>query len=401
MTAPETHPKGPSETDQTRPNPGRISQTQPDMTELETRYVQQALQSGWLAGGGPFATRAASQLAGALGCSDVILTTSGTDALELAALLLDVGPRDIVVLPSFTFASVATAFARTGARIRFADIERETLGIDPISLSEQMDDSVKAVVPVHYGGMAFDLPGVNAVLDGFERAELVEDNAHGLFGSFEGKPLGTFGRLGATSFHATKNLVAGEGGALLVNDPSLVKRAHVMADKGTDRHSFLQGTVDKYTWRDTGSSFIMAEPLAALLTAQLERRDDIHAKRTALYDRYATLLTPESKAGRFDLPGSRDGCDPVRHLFFVLLESETVRDLVAADMQAEGIVATFHYLPLHGAPAAARFVDSPTPCPVADDISRRILRLPFHTGVDVERSERVVEGFLAALERHG
>ena len=157
-----------------------------------------------------------------------------------------------------------------------------------------------------------------------------------------------------------------------------------MADKGTDRQAFLQGTVDKYTWRDTGSSFILAEPLAALLTAQLERRDEIHAKRVALYDRYTTLLTPESKAGRFDLPGSRDGCDPVRHLFYVLVESETVRDLVAADMQAEGIVATFHYLPLHAAPAAARFTDSPAPCPVADDVSRRLLRLPFHTGIDVE-----------------
>jgi len=379
----------------------RISQTQPDISEVETGYVQQALESGWLSGGGPFATRAAALLTAAFGCSDVVLTTSGTDALELSALLLDCGPGDTVVLPSFTFASVATAFVRTGARVRFADIERETLGIDPISLAEQMDNSVKAVVPVHYGGMAFDLPGVLGVLDGFERAELVEDNAHGLFGSFEGKPLGTFGRLGATSFHATKNLVAGEGGALLVNDSSLVKRAHVMADKGTDRQEFLQGTVDKYTWRDTGSSFILAEPLAALLTAQLERRDSIHAKRVALYDRYTTLLTPESKAGRFDLPGSRDGCDPVRHLFYVLLESETVRDLVAADMQAEGIVATFHYLPLHAAPAAARFTDSPARCPVADDVSRRLLRLPFHTGIDVEGSERVVEAFLSALERHG
>jgi dTDP-4-amino-4,6-dideoxygalactose transaminase len=371
------------------------------MTELETRYVQQALASGWLAGGGAFATAAAGQLTTALGCSDVILTTSGTDALELAALLLDVGPGDIVVLPSFTFASVATAFARTGARLRFADIERETLGIDPSSLAELMDESVRAVVPVHYGGMAIDLDGVDAVLARFERAQLVEDNAHGLFGSFRGKPLGTFGPVGATSFHATKNLVAGEGGALLINDGSLAKRAHVMADKGTDRQAFLQGTVDKYTWRDTGSSFILAEPLAALLSAQLERRHEIHAKRADLYDRYTTLLTPESKAGRFELPGSREGCQPVRHLFYVLLESETVRDAVAANLQAEGIVATFHYLPLHAAPAAARFTDSPSQCPVADDVSRRLLRLPFHTGVDAERSERVAEAFLAALERHG
>ncbi len=391
MTAPETPPKGPP----------RINQTQPDITELETRYVQEALMSGWLSGGGPFATRVAGQMMGSLGCSDVILTTSGTDALELAALLLDVGPGDVVVLPSFTFASVATAFARTGARLRFADIERETLGIDPTSLSELMDDSVKAVVPVHYGGMAFDLIAVLEALEPFERARLVEDNAHGLFGSFQGKALGTFGPVGATSFHATKNLVAGEGGALLINDESLAKRAHVLADKGTDRQAFLQGTVDKYTWRDTGSSFILAEPLAALLAAQIERRHEIHSKRADLYDRYVTLLTPESKAGRFELPGNRDGCDPVRHLFYLLLESEQVRDLVAAELQAAGIGATFHYLPLHAAPAAARFTDATSQCPVADDVSRRLLRLPFHTGVNIESAERVAETFLAALERHG
>jgi dTDP-4-amino-4,6-dideoxygalactose transaminase len=397
MTPSETSPTAVARPVELRP----ISQTQPDITDLETSYVQQALESGWLGGGGAFANRAAAQLTAALGCSDVILTTSGTDALELAALMLDVGPGDIVVLPSFTFASVATAFARTGARLRFADIERETLGIDPVSLEGQMDDSVRAVVPVHYGGTAFDLNGVLAALESFERAVLVEDNAHGLFGTFAGKPLGTFGPVGATSFHATKNLVAGEGGALLINDDSLAKRAHILADKGTDRRAFLRGTVDKYTWRDTGSSFILAEPLAALLTAQLERRDDIHAKRADLYDGYTNLLTPESKSGRFELPGSREGCHPVRHLFYVLLESEKVRDLVAADLQSQGIVATFHYLPLHSAPAAARFTDSPAHCPVADDVSRRLLRLPFHTGVDAERSERVVEAFLSALERHG
>ena len=378
-----------------------IQQTSPDITELETRYVQQSLETGWLSGGGPFAIRAATEIADVLGCADVILTTSCTDALELAALLLNVGPGDVVVLPSFTFASDATAFARTGARLRFADIERETLGMDPESLEGLMDKSVRAVVPVHYGGMPADLVGIRAALEPFERADLVEDNAHGLFGSFQGKPLGTFGPVGVTSFHATKNLVAGEGGALLINDDSLSKRAHVLADKGTDRHAFLQGVVDKYTWRDTGSSFVMAEPLAAMLLAQLERRDEIHGKRAALYELYLTLLAPEAKAGRFELPGTREGSDPVRHLFYVLVESERVRDAVAADLQAEGITATFHYLPLHSAPAANRFTDSFSDCPVADDVSRRLLRLPFHTGIDSEDGERVVQQFLSALHRNG
>ena len=401
MIPPEARPEGPSATDQKGVKHQVIRQTWPDITELETRYVQDALGSGWLSGGGPFATRTERQLAELLGCSDVILTTSCTDALELAALSLDVGPGDVVIVPSFTFGSVATAFARTGARLRFADIERETLGIDPASLAGLMDESVRAVVPVHYGGMAIDLVAVLGILAGFEQAHLVEDNAHGLFGSFHGKSLGTFGPLGATSFHATKNLVSGEGGALIINDGSLASRAHILADKGTDRQAFLQGAVDKYTWRDMGSSFIMAEALAALLAAQIERRGEIHSKRADLYETYTNLLAPESKAGRFELPGSREGCDPVRHLFYVIVESEKVRDLVAGDMQAAGIIATFHYLPLHAAPAASRFTDAPSHCPVADDVSRRLLRLPFHTGVNAGSAERVAEHFLAALERHG
>ena len=376
-----------------------IEQSRPDITDVELDLVREALASGKLGGGGTFTDRAVEVLVAALGSSDVVLTTSGTDALELAAMLLDIGPGDIVILPSFTFASVATAFARGGARVRFADIEPVTLGIDPESVAELLDSSVRAVIPVHYAGVACDLPGLLKVLAEHEKATLVEDNAHGLFGTFDGQSLGTFGRVGATSFHTTKNLVTGEGGALLINDPSLVDRAHVLADKGTDRKAFLAGLVDKYTWRDAGSSFIMAEPLAALLVGQLRRRDEIHAARARLHLRYLELLQPSVGKGLFSLPGERPGCDPVRHLFYVLLPSEVVRDNVANYLREYHIAASFHYVPLHSAPAAPRFVDRATHCPVAEDISRRILRLPLHSGLKNDNVERIADTFLEAVDK--
>lgn len=377
----------------------RIPQTQPDLGVLEHNYVQEVLGSGQVGAGGSFTKRAVSELKDALGCADVILTPSGTDALELAAMLLDIGPGDVVILPSFTFASVATAFARTGAKIRFADIEATTLGVDANSVASLMDASVRAIVPVHYGGMACDLGGLLNVLASFERAELVEDNAHGLFGTYCDKPLGSFGPLAATSFHATKTLTTGEGGALIINDPAFADRAHVIAEKGTDRQAFLRGAVDKYTWRDTGSSFVMAEALAAILLAQLERRTEIFGTRQKLFEAYTRALSAEAKTGRMQMPGLRAECAPIWHLFYVLLPNEAARDAVALDMQAGGIMATFHYVPLHSAPAAARFVDRQTHCPVTDDVSRRLLRLPFHTAIGETEVARVVETFLRALDR--
>jgi dTDP-4-amino-4,6-dideoxygalactose transaminase len=378
-----------------------IALSSPDLSGLETYYIAQALALGRLGGGETFSQGASRSLIDSLGCSDVILTTSGTHALELAGLLLDLGPGDTVVLPSFTFASVATAFLRTGAAIRFVDIESETLGIDPKALLEIMDPTVRAIAPVHYAGTAFDLPGVFEVLTLWPEVHLVEDNAHGLFATFEGKALGTFGSLGATSFHTTKNLVTGEGGALLINRAEFSDRAHVLADKGTDRHAFLNGMVDKYTWRDTGSSFVLAEPLAALLVAQMERRNQILSRRAELHNMYVDRLSPEASRGRFSLPGSRLGCEPVRHLFYVLLENEPVRDAVMKDLRSAGIGAAFHYPPLHIAPAASKYVDKFVPCPVAENVSPRLLRLPLHSGLTDSDVAFVAEAFVSALDRHG
>lgn len=373
--------------------------TQPDVSDLEATYLLEALESGVLESGGPFTTRVATDLANDLGCADVILTTSGTDALELAALLLDLGPGDTVILPSFTFPSVATSFARTGASLRFADIERETLGIDPRSVSDLLDDSVRAIVPVHYGGEACDLDGLRNLLMG-SSIKLVEDNAHGLYGTFQGKALGTFGPLGATSFHSTKTLTCGEGGALLINDPDFVERAHVLADKGTDRRAFLRGLIDKYTWRDIGSSFILAEPLAAILAAQLDRRKELFEKRRHLAALYDAALGAEVGQLPLYLPGHRAGCVPVPHLFYVLMETETLRDKVLTELRSDGIACTFHYLPLHIAPAAARFADRDTPCPVATEVSETLLRLPFHTGMSDKSAYFVVDRLIAAVKRN-
>ena len=378
----------------------QIALTQPDISDLEHSYVKKALTDGRLAAGESFSVGCSSEIAERLQCADVLLTSSCTDALELSALLLDIGPGDVVVIPSFTFSSVATAFIRTGAAVRFVDIERATLGIDPTSLRLAMDEDVKAVIPVHYAGVPFDLPGVNKVLADWPGAALVEDNAHGLFGRFDGRFLGTFGRLGVTSFHATKNLVSGEGGALIINDPSLADRAQVLAEKGTDRHAFLLGQVDKYTWRDTGSSFGLAEPNAALLAGQLERSEEINGIRSARYQEYLNYLRNAASEGQFALPNDRAGATPVRHLFHVLLQSEEIRDSVLIDLVADGIGAAFHYVPLHSAPAALKYGRGSGPCPVSEDVSRRLLRLPLHSGLTTSDVEYVADRFLASVQRH-
>ncbi|NNE73550.1 MAG: dTDP-4-amino-4,6-dideoxygalactose transaminase, partial [Acidimicrobiales bacterium] len=322
---------------------------------------------------------------------------SCTMALEMSAMMLDIGPGDTVVVPSFAFVTTALAFSRQGAKILFCDIDPKTLAIDPACLAELMDDTVRAVVPIHYAGIGCDLDGIMAVVDRWPRAEIVEDNAHGLFGSYRGRPLGSFGRFSALSFHETKNFICGEGGALIVNRESDVDRAHVLYQKGTDRRAFLHGHVDKYSWRDTGSSFGLSDVLAAYLYGQLEQRDSIFAKRKAVYDRYQTALEPHATEFGMALPDVPAHCDPAYHMFYVLLPDAGVRNHVMGALNADGIYATFHYVPLHdsegGRKVAARDID----CPVTTDISSRLLRLPFYTGLTESDQNKVVDAFLAAL----
>ena len=364
----------------------------------ELEYMAESLRSGHTSAGGGFSKRAGAVLQDATGAEEVMLTTSCTSALELTALMLDLKPGDSVVVPSFTFTTTALAFARQGARLLFCDIEPRTLGLDPEHLADLLDDSVRAVVPVHYAGVACDMEGIQRVLADRPDVAVIEDNAHGLFGSYQGKPLGSLGRFATQSFHETKNLVCGEGGALLVNDPRDVDRARVLYDKGTNRRAFVMGQVDKYSWKDTGSSFGLSDTLAAYLLAQLEQRDSIQGRRRALWEKYAQALAPHAERLGYTLAVVPADREQTYHMFYLLMSDNRVRNGVLTGMREENVQPTFHYVPLHSSEAGRMFAARPTECPVTDDISGRLIRLPFYNAITPDDSDRVVETFLRTTE---
>lgn len=375
----------------------RIPFNRPSLQGRELEYIRSAVERGHTSAEGPFSMRVASMLRDELDAWDVLLTTSCTAALEMSALLLGVRPGDTVVVPSFGFVTTALAFARAGARMVFCDIEERTLGLDPNHLDEVMDDSVRAVVPIHYAGVACDIAGISSVVQRWPRAELVEDNAHGLFGRYRGRPLGSFGRFSTLSFHETKNFICGEGGALVVNREDDVRRANVVYHKGTNRREFMLGEVDKYTWQDTGSSFGLADVLAAYLCAQLEERDKVLTKRRTAFDRYVRMLGPEAERHGYALPIVPPDREQAYHMFYVLLPDAETRDRVLAGMRDRGIHATFHFVPLHDSPGGRRFAARELPCPVSERISARLLRLPFYTEFTDAEAEEVAEAFLVAV----
>ncbi len=379
-------------------DPPRIPFNRPTLAGNELEYVRRAVEGGHTSAAGPFTRRVASLLAEAHGAADVILTTSCTDALEMAALLLDRRPGDTIIVPSFTFVSTALAFAREGFRLVFADIEPIHLGLDAAHVASLLDEHTRAVVAVHYGGIAADLAGLAGAI-GDRPIDLLEDNAHGLFATCDGRLLGTFGRLATLSFHETKNFTCGEGGALLLNRAADVDRAHILLHKGTNRRAFMLGEVDKYSWHDLGSSFGLSEINAAFLLAQLEARQAILARRREVFDGYDRLLRPEATAHGLTLPAVPAGDRPGYHLYYVLLPDRPTRDRVLAAMRAAGVMATFHYVPLHSAPGGRRFAARPTDCPVTEEVSGRLLRLPFYTTLSPEEVERSAATLLAACRR--
>ena len=368
-----------------------------DVEGGELDHVAEAIRGGHPSSGGPYSERAAALLAEATEAEEVLMTTSCTAALELSALALDVGPADTVIVPSFTFTTTALAYARQGAQLVFCDIEPRTLGLDPEHLATLMDERVRAVVVVHYAGVACDIDAIRAVLAPWPDVVLIEDNAHGLLGRFQGTPLGSIGRFSTLSFHETKNFVCGEGGALVLNDPRDVDRARILYDKGTNRQAFMLGQVEKYTWKDTGSSFGLAEVLAAYLVAQLERRDVIQAKRARVHARYVAALAPYADELDFQLMRIPEGRDPAYHLFYVLLSHRDRRNDVLESMRKRGVQATFHYQPLHDSDAGRKFAAHPTACPVTEEISGRLLRLPFYNNLSDRDVERVASAFLDSV----
>jgi dTDP-4-amino-4,6-dideoxygalactose transaminase len=359
----------------------------------ELAYIGQALEQGHISGDGPFSQRCEALLEQALGAPRVLLTTSCTHALELAALLLEIEPGDEVVVPAFTFPSTAGAFSLRGARIVFCDIHESTLNLDERILESLVCERTKAVVAVHYAGVGCEMDAILAVA---QRAGLavVEDNAHGLFGRYRGKPLGTFGVLATQSFHETKNCTCGEGGALVVNDPTLASRGEVLREKGTNRKAFFRGEVDKYTWVDEGSSYVPSDILAAFLAAQLEASDVIQAARERIWHAYAKGLDDWAASVGARLPHVPDDRDQPYHMFYVLLPSLAYRTALIEHLRGLGIGAVFHYLPLHLSPMGERNGGRRGECPVTEDVADRLLRLPFYVGLSPAEQDEVIEAIV-------
>lgn len=369
---------------------GRIPFNMPAVVGTELHYVAQALQSGHLAGDGCFTTRCQRLLEASLGVPKVRLTTSCTAALEMAALLLEIAPGDEVILPSFTFVSTANAFILRGATPRFIDVRPDTLNMDEALLESLITPRTKAIVPVHYAGVGCEMEAIGAIATN-AGVPIVEDNAHGLYGYYQGRPLGTFGALATQSFHETKNFSCGEGGALLVNDMRLATRAEIIREKGTNRSQFFRGEVDKYTWVDAGSSYLPSEILAAVLFAQLEARQALQARRQQLWTRYAEGLAHWSDRNGAQLPTVPAHCESSYHLFYLLLPSLEVRERFIAHLKSLGVAAVFHYQPLHLSPMGRKLGGEPGSCPVTESICDRLVRLPLYPGLTDQSQERVID----------
>ena len=370
----------------------------PYLAGNEYKYIGQAIANGHASGDGPFTRKCHALLEQELRVPKVLLTTSCTHALELAALLLECAPGDEVILPSFTFVSTANAFALRGARIVFADIRPDTLNLDETRLEHLITSRTKAIVPVHYAGVACEMDAISA-LARRHGVRIVEDNAHGLFARYKGRYTGTFGCLGTQSFHETKNVTCGEGGALVVNDPELVERAMILREKGTNRNQFLRGQVDKYTWVDLGSSYLPSDLLAAFLYAQLEARIQIQAKRKRVWEFYREHLADWAQETGARLPVVPAECEQPYHMFYLLLNSLEERQALIAHLKSQGILSVFHYVPLHLSEMGRRFGGRPGDCPLTEQISERLLRLPFYNDLTENDQARVVSaitGFRAA-----
>jgi dTDP-4-amino-4,6-dideoxygalactose transaminase len=313
--------------------------------------------------------------------------------------LLEIKPGENVIVPSFTFVSTALAFAREGAELRFADIEADTLGLDPDSVQDLIDGQTRAVVPVHYGGIGMRIEQLQALCRPLGVC-IIEDNAHGLFGSVGHCPLGSFGRFSTLSFHETKNFSCGEGGALIINDQRDVARADILYDKGTNRRMFLENQVDRYTWVDKGSSFGMSDLLAAYLLGQLEQQSNIMEQRKHIFDYYSKLLSPFQKSLGFQMPAIPAGYRSGYHNFYLLISEAARRDAVLQELNESGVTATFHYQPLHRAEGARPWVKRHFDCPVSESVSSRIIRLPFFNTLTDAECERVVETLTGALHHN-
>jgi len=371
----------------------RIPFTRIHLAGRELDYVRAAIESRELAGNGAFTRRCERWLEETVGCGRALLTHSCTAALDMAAILADVGPGDEVILPSFTFVSTANAFVLRGAVPVFVDIDPHTLNIDPRRIAAAITPLTKAIVPVHYAGVACDMDPIEELA----RAHglmIIEDAAQALLSSHGPRPLGSIGAMATLSFHQTKNITSGEGGALLVNDPLLFARAEIVREKGTNRSQFHRGEVDRYSWLDVGSSYLPGELIAAFLLAQLESAAEITAARKSVWARYHAALEPLERDGMLTRPETTGGN---AHIYYVLLPSLKERTAVIDALSARGVSAVFHYVPLHSSPAGVRFGRPAGSMAVTDDVSARLLRLPIWPDMTEAEVDLIVESMALAL----
>ncbi len=355
----------------------RIPFNKPMIVGKELDYVARSVLSGHISGDGPFSKQCQRFLSERFGAEQVLMTTSCTAALEIAAHLCDLDPGDEVVMPSYTFVSTANAFALRGARIVFVDIRPDTLNMDETLLGGVVTDRTRAIVPVHYAGVACEMDTINDIARKCG-ALVVEDAAQGVNAKYKDAYLGTIGDLGTYSFHETKNFICGEGGAFLTNDRSFHDRAEIIRHKGTNRSQFLRGQVDKYTWMELGSSYVPSDMLCAFLYAQLENMEEITRKRRNIYDRYRTLLTPLADRGLLTLPTIPRHCRHNYHMFYILLADLETRTNLIDHLKREGILAVFHYVPLHTSPVGKHMGYREGMLPMTESLSERVLRLPIY-----------------------
>ena len=365
-----------------------------DLMGREMENITDAIASGQVSGDKDFTKRCQSTLESDLGIPRALLTTSCTHALEMAALLLNIKPGDEVIIPSFTFVSTANAFVLRGAKPVFADVRSDTLNLDEAQLPSLITAKTRAIVPVHYAGVGCEMDAINAIAQSHGIA-VVEDNAHGLYGKYRGRPLGSLGAMATQSFHETKNFSCGEGGALLINDPALADRAEIIREKGTNRARFFRGMVDKYSWVDLGSSYVMSDILAAFLLAQLEQREKIQRHREGIWRRYQLELADWSQQLGIAQPQVPDHCEPAWHLYHLMLPSLAARQALIEHLKSLQILAVSHYLPLHLSTYAKRWNGQPGDCPVSEHAADHLLRLPLFNSMTAATQDRVIAGILS------
>jgi len=374
--------------------PYQIPFNKPTYLGHETDYIKDSLANWHVSGDGAYSRKCHAYLEKTLGVSKALLTTSCTHALEMAALLLDIQPGDEIIVPSFTFVSSINAFVLRGARPIFADIRPDTLNLDEAQLADLITERTRAIVLVHYAGVACEMDAIMALAAAHGIA-VIEDNAHALFSRYKGRYLGTFGELATQSFHETKNFTCGEGGALLINDPTMIERAEIIREKGTNRSRFFRGQIDKYTWVDLGSSYLPSDMLAAYLWAQFEAAQQIQQRRQEIWNRYQRHLVGWAGSHDVKLPTVPAYVEQSYHMYYLLLPSLEVRTALISHLKSRSILSVFHYLPLHLSDMGKRFGGQAGDCPITEDVSERLLRLPFFHALTQSEQDEVLAGLLS------